>query len=91
MDGMICSGQIVDALMSRGRKRKCRELSVWASWFSAGNPVGKLVSLVPAYEVCAHTSARAILRLHYLVPSAGDRVGCSPQRWWDLEQKFTTF
>lgn len=54
MDGMNCSGQIVDALMSGGRERKCRELSVRASWFSAGNRVGKLVSLVPACEVCAH-------------------------------------
>lgn len=51
MDGMNCSGQIVDALMSGRRERKCRELSVRASWFSAGNQVGKLVSLVPACEV----------------------------------------
>lgn len=82
---------MVDAWISPGTKRKCRELSVRISWSSAGNHGRKLVSLVAPSEVYAHTSAQATWQLHCLLPCAGDHAGCSPYRWWDLEQKLAIF
>lgn len=57
------------------------------SWKASGE-VGVSVQ---ACEVCAHPGAPAVVRLRYPLPSADDRVGCSPQRRWGREQKLATF
>lgn len=57
----------------------------WVSSWKASGEVG----VCGATSV--HTRCSSGPALPRLVPSAGDRLGCSPQGWWDLQQNLATF